>query len=136
MSISTMLEKEDTGKLILRLTVGVLMLFHGAMKVQSPSTFEFIAGTLSSSGIPSFIAYGVYVGEILAPLLIVLGVFTRYSAMLIIINMVFAIFLMHSGDIFALSDHGGWRLELQGFFMFTAAAIVFLGSGQYAIKPD
>jgi len=130
------LENDDAGKLILRLTLGVLMLFHGVAKIQSPSIVEFIAGNLSSHGLPSILVYGVYIGELLAPALIVLGIFTRYSAIAIIINMIFAIFLMHTGDIFALSQHGGWQLELQGFYLFVAAAIVFLGSGQYAIKPD
>ena len=130
------LENEDLGKLILRLTLGVLMLFHGVSKFQSPSTVEYIAGNLASSGLPSILANGVYLGELLAPALIVLGIFTRYSAMVIIINMVFAIFLSHSGDIFSLTQHGGWRLELQGFYLFCAVAIVFLGSGQHALKPD
>ena len=51
-------------------------------------------------------------------------------------NMLFAILLVHTGDILALTEHGGWRLELQGFYLFGALAIVFLGSGKYAIKPD
>ena len=127
---------DDTGKLILRLTLGILMLFHGVAKIQSPSIVEFLAGSLSTNGLPSFFSYGVYIGELLAPALIILGIFTRYGAMLIIINMLFAILLMHSGEIFALSQHGGWKLELQGFYLFIAAAIVFLGSGRYAIKPD
>jgi putative oxidoreductase len=130
------LKCDDSGKLMLRLTLGILMLFHGVAKIQSPSIVEFIAGNLSTHGLPSFLAYGVYIGELLAPALIVLGIFTRYSAIVIIVNMIFAIFLMHSGDIFALSQHGGWKLELQGFYLFIAAAIVFIGSGQYAIKPD
>ncbi len=130
------LKNDDSGKLILRLTLGILMLFHGVSKIQSPSTVEYIAGNLSSSGLPSFLVNGVYLGELLAPALIVLGVFTRYSAMVVIINMLFAIFLVHTSDIFSLTQHGGWRLELQGFYLFGAAAIVFLGSGEYAVKPD
>lgn len=129
-------ENEDVGKLILRLTLGILMLFHGVSKFQSPSTVEYIAGNLANSGLPSLLANGVYLGELLAPALIVLGIFTRYSAIVIIVNMLFAIFLMHSSDIFSLTQHGGWRLELQGFYLFAAVAIVFLGSGQHAVKPD
>lgn len=130
------LKNDDSGKLILRLTLGILMLFHGASKIQNPGSVEYIAGNLSSSGLPSFLANGVYLGELLAPALIVIGVFTRYSAMVVIINMLFAIFLVHASDIFSLTQHGGWRLELQGFYLFGAAAIVFLGSGEYAVKPD
>lgn len=130
------IRNDDLGKLILRLTLGILMLFHGVSKFQSPGTVEFIAGNLSSSGWPSILSYGVYFGELLAPALIVLGIFTRYSAVVVIINMLFAVFLMHSADIFSLTQHGGWRLELQGFYLFGAAAIVFLGSGNHALIPD
>ena len=130
------LNNDNAGKLILRLTLGVLMLFHGVAKLQNPGSVEFIAGNLASAGWPSFLAYGVFIGEVLAPVLIVLGIFTRYSAMVIIINMLFAVFLVHYGDLMSLTQHGGWRLELQGFYLFVAMAVVFFGSGKYAVKPD
>lgn len=134
--MNNFLSNDHIGKLILRLTVGGLMLFHGVSKIQNPGTIEYIASNLSSYGIPSFLANGVYLGEVFAPALIVLGIFTRYSGMVIVINMLVAIFLMHLSDIFTLTQHGGWRLELQGFYLFGAAAIVFLGSGDYAVSPD
>lgn len=134
--MNDLVKNDDLGKLILRLTVGVLILFHGVAKIQSPATLEFIMGSLSSNGLPSFLAYGVFIGEVLAPLMVILGLFTRYSAIVIIINMVFAVFLVHTAQIFMLSENGGWQLELQGFYLFTALAMIFLGSGRYAIKPD
>ena len=134
--MNSLLDNEDLGKLILRLMLGLLILFHGVAKITHPGSLEFIVGSLSSAGLPSFLAYGVFLGEVLAPVLILLGVFSRYSAIAIIINMSFALFLVHTGEIFALTDHGGWRLELQGFYLFTAAAMVFFGSGRYAVKPD
>ncbi|MFC1589709.1 DoxX family protein [Pseudomonadota bacterium] len=130
------LENEDAGKLIMRLTLGLLMLFHGVAKVQNPGSMEFISTMLSGYGLPTFLAYGVFVGEVLAPLLIILGLFTRYSAIVVAVNMLFAVLLVHTGHLFMLTDNGGWRLELQGFFLFIAVAIVFLGSGRYALKPD
>ena len=134
--MSTLLHNEALGKLILRLTVGVLLLFHGIAKITNPGTVDYIGGVLSGSGLPSVLAYGVYVGEVIAPLMIIAGVYSRYGAMIVVINMLFAVFLMHSGDLFGLTDHGGWRLELQGFYLFAALAIMFLGSGRQAIKPD
>ena len=134
--MSYLLHNDALGKLILRLTVGVLMLFHGVAKIMNPGTVDYIGGVLAGSGLPSFLAYGVYIGEVIAPLMIILGVFCRYGAIIVVINMVFAILLMHSGEIVALTDHGGWRLELQGFYLFGALAIMFLGSGRQAIKPD
>lgn len=130
------LNNDDAGKLIMRLTLGLLMLFHGVAKIQSPGSMEFINTMLSGAGLPGFLAYGVYLGELLAPVLIILGLFTRYSAIVVVVNMLFAVLLVHTGHIFMLTDHGGWRLELQGFFLFIAVAVVFLGSGRFAIKPD
>ena len=126
----------DLGKLILRLTLGVLMLFHGVAKINKPGTVDYIAGNLANSGLPSILSYGVYLGEVVAPALIVLGIFTRYSSIVVVINMLFAIFLVHVNDFFLLTQHGGWRLELQAFYLFAALAIVFLGSGRYAIIED
>ncbi len=130
------LHNDALGKLVLRLTVGGLMLFHGVAKIMSPGTVDFIGGALSGSGLPSFLAYGVYIGEVIAPLMVILGVYCRYGAILIVVNMLFAVLLMHTGDIFALTEHGGWRLELQGFYLFGAVTIMFLGSGRHAVKPD
>ena len=124
------------GKLVLRLTVGILMLFHGAAKIMHPGTVDYIGGVLSNAGLPSFLAYGVYIGEVIAPLMLILGIYSRYAAMIVVVNMLFAIGLMHNGEIFLLTEQGGWRLELQGFYLFGAIAIMFLGSGSQAIKPD
>jgi putative oxidoreductase len=97
---------------------------------------DFIGSKLSESGLPVMLAYGVYVGEIVAPLMIMLGVFSRPGGLLVAINMLFAVLLVHTGDFLSLTEHGGWRLELQAFYLFGALAVVFLGSGKYAIKPD
>ena len=134
--MNALLYNDALGKLILRLTVGILMLFHGVDKIMNPASVDYIGGVLSGAGLPSFLAYGVYIGEVIAPMLVIAGVYCRHGAALIVINMLFAIFLMHTGDIFALTEHGGWRLELQGFYLFGALAIMFLGSGGRALRPD
>lgn len=131
-----LLHNDSLGKLILRLTVGVLMLFHGVAKIMNPGTVDYIGGVVAGAGLPSFLAYGVYVGEVVAPVMLILGIYSRYAAIIVVVNMLFAIGLMHSGELFLLTDHGGWRLELQGFYLFGAVAIMFLGSGSQAVKPD
>lgn len=126
----------DTGKLILRLSVAGLMLFHGIAKIMHPGSLDFIAGMLAGYGLPSVLAYGVYVGEVLAPLMVIAGYRARIGGLLMVVNMLFALVLAHSGDFFSLSEHGGWSVELQMFYLLSALAVVFLGSGRYAIKPD
>lgn len=131
-----LIKNDAAGKLVLRLTVGILMLFHGAGKLLHPGSLDFIGSKLAGIGLPESISWGVYAGEVIAPLMIILGIQSRLGALLVIANMLFAIGLVHMGDIFALTEHGGWRLELQGFYLFGGLAILFLGSGRYAIRPD
>jgi len=123
---------EDAGKLVLRLALGVLMLLHGLAKISSGVTG--IAGMLQGAGLPAMLAYGVYVGEVIAPLLVIIGVYARIGAWLIASNMLFAIWLAHSAEIFLLGRGGGWALELQGMFLSTAVALALIGPGRYAVN--
>lgn len=132
----SLLHNHSLGLLAVRLMVGCLMLFHGVAKIMHPDSLGFIGGALSSAGLPSILSYGVYAGEVAAPLLIIMGIFSRYAALVVVINMVFAVFLVHTGDVFALTEHGGWRLELQAFYLLGSVSIVLMGSGRFAIKPD
>jgi putative oxidoreductase len=127
---------DDVGKLVLRLTVAGLMLFHGIAKIMHPGSLDFIGGMLAGYGLPSILAYGVYVGEVIAPLMVIVGYKARIGALLMAINMLFAIALAHTGDLLSLSEHGGWSVELQMFYLLTAVAVVFLGSGRHAVKAD
>jgi putative oxidoreductase len=112
------------------------MLFHGFAKIIHPGSLEFIESSLSGLGMPSAIAYGVYVGEVIAPLMILFGIYTRIGGLIIVANMIFAIVLAHTADMFSLTQHGGWALELQAFYLFGGIAIALLGSGKFAFKPD
>ena len=122
---------EDIGKLVLRVTLAVLILLHGISKLQNG--IDFISGLVSGAGLPSAFAYLVYIGEVVAPLLVLIGLFTRPAALLIAINMIVAIVLVHMGELFTLTNSGGWALELQGMFLFTAIAISLLGAGRYSL---
>ncbi|KZC39479.1 MULTISPECIES: DoxX family protein [Rhodanobacter] len=120
----------DLGKLVLRITLGVLILFHGVSKlIHGPG---YVLGVVTGAGLPSFVAYGAYVGEVVAPLLLLVGYWTRVGALIIVVNMLFAIGLVHMGQLATLADTGGWALELQGMFLGTALAIMLLGAGRYS----
>lgn len=126
----------DVGRLILRLSVGGLMLFHGIAKIMHPGSLDFIGAMLSSNGLPAIIAYGIYIGEVLAPLMVIVGYQARFGGLIIVVNMVLALYLAHSGDFFSLSEHGGWAIELQMFYLLSALSVMFLGSGRWAFKQD
>ncbi|TFW08512.1 DoxX family protein [Oxalobacteraceae bacterium OM1] len=122
---------EDTGKLVLRAALALLILFHGVSKLVGG--VGFITGMLAKTGLPPAIGYLVYIGEVVAPLLILFGVWTRAGALVVAINMIVAVLLVHTSQFFTLSQTGGWALELQGLYFAGALAIALLGAGRYSV---
>lgn len=130
-------KNSDIGRLIVRLMVSVLILFHGIGKVLDPSSsLSSIQGHLAEAGLPEFVAYGVYLGEVVGPIMILLGVSSRIGGALVTINMLFALGLVHMNQLFALTSHGTWAIQTQMFFLLSGLAVVFLGSGRFAFRPD
>ena len=124
---------EDRAKLLLRLSVGILVLLHGIAKITNPGSVDFIGGLFNNFHLPAFLAYAVYIGEVVAPIMLIVGYRTKLAAGLISFTLFVAIILAHLGDVFSLNDFGGWGIELQAMFMLSALAIVGLGAGKYAI---
>ena len=122
---------DDYGKLLLRAVLALLILFHGLSKLSGG--VGFISGMLQQAGLPAVFAYGVYIGEVIAPLMILVGIFTRLAALVVAVNMVVALLLVHTKDFFTLADTGGWALELQGMYLGAALAVALLGAGRYSI---
>ncbi|WP_408095794.1 DoxX family protein [Peredibacter sp. HCB2-198] len=127
-------QKDDLAKLFLRVVVGGLMLFHGMHKIVHG--YGHVGGMLNQAGLPEFIQHGVLVGEILAPLLLIIGYKTRYSAILIIFTMLVAVGLAYHEKIFTLNQYGGWMIELHVFFIVSSLAIILLGAGKYALESS
>src|SRR5437773_7692619 len=94
----------DIGLFILRLTVGGLMLFHCIAKLSSGG--EMIKPGLIALGLPDFLAYGVYIAEVLAPILIILGIRARLAAMVIVFEMIMALIIVHQPDILTIKPGG------------------------------
>lgn len=130
-SFNRVLSHEDFGKLLLRLAVGGLMLFHGLHKLFAG--IDGISAMLVAKGFPGFIAYGVLVGEVVAPVLIILGVLTRLSALVLAFTMVVAWLMVAMGKTFALDAVGAWAIESIVYYFIGGMAIAFLGAGKYAL---
>ena len=75
------MKTHNIAMLLLRLAVGGMMLFHGIGKLQHG--IDGIVTQVLAHGLPRAFAYGVYVGEVVAPLAVVLGLFTRPAACVI-----------------------------------------------------
>ena len=122
---------QDTAKLLLRLALGVLILLHGISKIKGGP--GFIVDVVTKAGLPSALAYLVYIGEVVAPVLLIVGLFTRVAALIVAVNMLFAIGLVHMSQLMSISKTGGWELELQGIYLGTAVAIALLGAGRFSV---
>lgn len=122
---------DELGKLILRVSVGGMLFLHGFGKLLHG--IGHIEKLVMASGWPAILAWGVYLGELIGPALMVLGVYARAGALLAVINMCVAIMLAHRAEIFQLTPMWVWRIELQGLFLFGSLAVAFLGAGRYSL---
>ena len=126
-------KSEDLGKLLLRISVGLVLVFHGYAKILSG--VEWLKGPLAQIGLPGFLAYGVYLGEFVAPIMVIIGFRTRMAAPVIVINMVMAILLAHRHQVFSVNPAGGgWSIELDALILLGALALFFLGGGKFGIQ--
>jgi len=121
---------DDAGKLLLRVLVGGLLLLHGFHKlITGPGE---VVSILSAHGVPAFLAYGVYAGEVIGPVLMVLGVYARIGALLVVANMLVAVLATRGLNLWHLNEHGGWGIELEALFGFGALCVALLGAGAYS----
>ena len=126
-----MFQNPDIAKLLLRVSLGVLILFHGIHKV-----IHGIGGVKSlvvSAGLPEFLAYGVYFGKLIAPIFIILGLYARVAATALFFNMLVAIYLAY-GFSLTLSRFGGLSWETPLLYLIMSLLVILLGSGKYAVN--
>ncbi len=133
-SFTRAVDHQNFGKLLLRLTFGILVLFHGVAKMENG--VGWIAQMLQADGLPGFIAYGAYIGEVIAPVLIILGIFTRPAALVLAFNILVAVFLVVGGKFFTVTEVGAWGLEGEALYFFGGLVIMFLGSGRYSVMKN
>jgi len=127
-----MFDNPDFGLLLLRVAFAGMMLFHGVHKLMAG--VGGIEGMLQAQGLPAFIAYGVYVGEVIAPVLMILGILTRPSALIFSFTMIVAWLMTGPGNITALNPKtGAWAVEHIMVFFFAGIAILYTGAGRYAL---
>jgi putative oxidoreductase len=112
--------------LLLRVTAGVLMLTHGYGKLQmllngGPYAFADPFGL----GHTITLVVAVF-AEFICSILIILGVFTRLAAIPLIITMMTAAIIIHSGDPIG-------NRELSILFGVIFIALAFFGAGKYSV---
>jgi putative oxidoreductase len=107
--------------LFLRIIVAIIFFSSGLKKVRQP------AKSAEKQGLPSFLMFTVGMGEIVAPILIAVGIYVQIGAMILIIVMLGAIsmkiFVWGVG--FYSSEGYGWHYDL----LLLCANLVFLAGG-------
>ena len=118
---------------LLRLTLGVMFIAHGLLKVfvfTLPGTAQFFA----SVGFPGWAAYPVAIAEVVGGLLLVAGIYSRIVATALIPVLAGAAWVhLGNGWVFS-SANGGWEYPI--FLIFVAAVVALLGDGAFAVKSS
>lgn len=130
-TFNKLLDHPDLAKLILRVAFGGMMLLHGLHKMIYG--ISDIIALVVHHGMPPGIGYGVYIGEIVMPIMLILGVLVRPAALIFCINLLFAWLITTPGMIFSINKVGGWGLEDIAVFFFAGLVIALLGGGRYSI---
>jgi putative oxidoreductase len=120
--------------LLLRVSLGVLLLAHGLVLKVMTFTVAGTVGYFESIGYPGYFAYLVILGEIGGGVALILGVWTRAIAVLLLPIMIGAT-LQHLGYGWVFSSpNGGWEFPV--FLTITLVVQVLLGDGAYAWRPS
>ncbi|MBI3453468.1 MAG: DoxX family protein [Rhodospirillales bacterium] len=120
------------GVLLLRVSLGVMYITHGLLKVvvfTIPGTVQFFA----SLGLPAFVAYATMAGEVVGGVMLVVGIWPRAVALALMPVLLGATWV-HSANGWVFSNpNGGW--EYPFFLAIMGLVQVLLGDGAYALRP-
>lgn len=116
----------DIALLMLRLTVGILMLTHGMGKFtvlfgDEPITFADPVGL----GETTSLVLAVF-AEVLCSILLIFGIATRMAAIPLLITMLVAFFIVHAND-------GLDRKELPLIYLMIYLCLIITGAGKISI---
>lgn len=124
----------DYAALLLRVSLGIMFLAHGLILKVLTFTVAGTVGYFESIGYPPIVAYLVMLGEIGGGLALILGVWTRPIALLLVPLMIGAT-LQHVGNGWVFSSpNGGWEFPV--FWIVTLLVQALLGAGAYAWQPS
>ncbi|WP_413742097.1 DoxX family protein [Sodalis sp. RH15] len=133
-AFNRMLDHPDLGKFILRLAFGGMMLPHGIHKIIHG--IDNIIAMVVAHDLPASVGYGVYVGEVAMPILLILGILVRPAALIFCFTMIFAWLITKPELVFTMDKVGGWGVEVMAVFFFAGLAIALLGCGRISIMKN
>ena len=121
----------DYGITLLRVSLGIMWVAHALLKLfvfTLPGTVQFF----QSVGLPGFLAYPVFAVELLGGIALVMGIYARQAALLLMPIMAVATSVhIGNGWVFT-SQGGGWEYPV---FLISASIAVWLaGDGALSLK--
>lgn len=115
----------NSGLLLLRVGFSGMMLTHGIPKLLKMISGDFSFGDPIGIGEPASLVLAV-LGEVLFPILVIIGFKTRLAAIPVIITMAVAAFIVHAADPLGTK-------EMAILYLIAFIAIALLGAGKYSI---
>ncbi len=119
---------------LFRIAIPFTMLIYGIDKIKNGT--GFIGTLLEAYGLPIIFANGVFVGEIMAPLMLLIGIRTRMAGLLLSFNCLLAILMAQTQNILTLNQFGGWSIDLLFIYVVAGIAFYFSGAGKHAISTS
>ena len=120
------------GILVLRLALGISMVYHGYVKfLSSASGLYKVGAMLGSLGLPGYFeVFGAFAAicEFIGGMLVVFGLFTRFGALLLA-GVLFTATILHI-------DAGFFAWDYPSQMGFAALAIFFMGGGRYSVDAS
>ena len=113
----------------IRVLAGIAFIIHGLPKfdnIQGPQ------GLLGSIGLPPELALPIALLEVIGGIALILGIFTRITAILFTIHMALITLMVKSGGGF--TTDGGYELDL--LLMSIAVSLLLSGPGRISIERD
>jgi putative oxidoreductase len=109
------------------------MLPHGFFKIKNG--LRFIESLLEGLGLPYWLAPSVFLGELVAPVLLLLGFGTRIAGLTLALTMLGAITLAHMHELTLFSPQGGgWSIEINVLFLTNGLVLALLGPGRWSLS--
>jgi putative oxidoreductase len=120
------------GGLVLRVALGVMFVAHALLKyvVFTMPGFE---GFLAQIGMPTFLAWPIFLAELIGGIALILGVYGRYVSIALLPVLLGAAFI-HAGNGWLFNaPGGGW--EYPAFLALASVTHILIGDGAYALRP-
>ena len=116
----------NTGLLLFRVAIGLLMVKHGYDKMVHFN--EYASHFMSFLGMGAKVSLALTIfAEFFCSILLILGLFTRFACIPLIIVMSVALFMVHNGNPY--DDHG----QMAALFLISYILILIIGPGKASV---